>query len=427
VNILLTGATGLIGSSVAARLAMDGHQVTGVIRRGPAGLALARTVTLDMAKALDPADWLPHLAGADAVVNCAGVLQDSASEQTREVHAVAAAALFAACERAGVRRVIHLSAIGVDRERPSSFSASKHAGDQALMASDLDWIILRPSVVLGRRVFGASALFRGLAALPVLPLMPDTGRLQVVQLDEVVATVSFFLDPASPSRLSLELAGPEPLAMAEVIGLYRSWLGRPAAKVVSLPGWAAGGLYRIGDLAGALGWRPPIRSNAGKEIRRGAVGDPSAWMAVTGIRPRPLRAALAADPATAQEKWFAGLYFIKPVIFTVLPFFWIMTGLVSLTTGFRSGVELMISTGAGALSGPAVIAGALADIAVGTLMVWRPTSRLGLQGAIALSAFYLIAGSVLRPDLWNEPLGPLLKILPILVLHLVAMAILDER
>jgi uncharacterized protein YbjT (DUF2867 family) len=427
VNILLTGATGLIGSSVAARLAMDGHQVTGVIRRGPAGLALARTVTLDMAKALDPADWLPHLAGADAVVNCAGVLQDSASEQTREVHAVAAAALFAACERAGVRRVIHLSAIGVDRERPSSFSASKHAGDQALMASDLDWIILRPSVVLGRRVFGASALFRGLAALPLLPMMPNTGRLQVVQLDEVVATVSFFLDPASPSRLSLELAGPEPLAMAEVIGLYRSWLGRPAAKVVSLPGWAAGGLYRIGDLAGALGWRPPIRSNAGKEIRRGAVGDPSAWMAVSGIRPQPLRAALAADPATAQEKWFAGLYFIKPVIFTVLPFFWIMTGLVSLTTGFRNGVELMISTGAGALSGPAVIAGALADIAVGTLMGWRPTSRLGLQGAIALSAFYLIAGSVLRPDLWNEPLGPLLKILPILVLHLVAMAILDER
>jgi DoxX-like family len=257
--------------------------------------------------------------------------------------------------------------------------------------------------------------------------MPGTGRLQVVQLDEVVATVSFFLDPASPSRLSLELAGPEPLAMAEVIGLYRSWLGRPAAKVVSLPGWAAGGLYRIGDLAGALGWRPPIRSNAGKEIRRGAVGDPSAWTSATGIRPRPLRAALAANPATVQEKWFAGLYFIKPVIFVVLPFFWIMTGLISLTAGYRSGVELMISTGAGVLSGPAVMAGALADIAAGSLMAWRPTASLGVRGAIALSTFYLVAGTVLRPDLWNEPLGPLLKILPILVLHFVALAILDER
>jgi uncharacterized protein YbjT (DUF2867 family) len=426
-NILLTGATGLIGSSVAARLATDGHQVTGVVRRGAGGMALARTVTLDMAKAVDPADWLPHLEGADAIVNCAGVLQDSPSEKTREVHTDAAAALFTACEQAGVRRVIHFSAIGVDRERPSSFSASKHAGDEALMARDLDWVILRPSVVLGRPVFGASALFRGLAALPLLPSMPATGPLQVVQLDEVVETVSFFLDPASPSRVALELAGPEPLAMDEVVGLYRSWLGRPPARIVPLPGWAAGALYRLGDIAGTLGWRPPMRSNAGKEIRRGAVGDPSAWTAATCIRPRPLRAALAASPATVQEKWFAGLYFIKPVIFTVLPFFWIVTGIVSLTTGYRSGVELMISTGAGVLSGPAVIAGALADITAGTLMAWRPTAKLGVWGAIALSTFYLVAGSVLRPDLWNEPLGPLLKILPILVLHFVAMAILEER
>ncbi|TIR45930.1 MAG: nucleoside-diphosphate sugar epimerase, partial [Mesorhizobium sp.] len=91
------------------------------------------------------------------------------------------------------------SAMGVDRAQPSSFSATKYAGDQALMALDLDWIILRPSVVLGRPVFGASALFRGLASLPILPSMPDTGRLQVVQLDDVVSTVLFFLNPGSPS------------------------------------------------------------------------------------------------------------------------------------------------------------------------------------------------------------------------------------
>ena len=128
-----------------------------------------------------------------------------------------------------------------------------------------------------------------------------------------------------------------------------------------------------------------------------------------------------------QEKWFANLYFLKPAIFTVLPFFWIMTGIVSLTTGYRSGVELMLSTGAGALSGPAVAAGAVADMIMGVLIARRPSARLGLWGAIALSGFYLVAGSVLRPDLWNEPLGPLMKILPILTLHLVALAILEER
>ncbi|TIM16305.1 MAG: nucleoside-diphosphate sugar epimerase, partial [Mesorhizobium sp.] len=67
------------------------------------------------------------------------------------------------------------------------------------------------------------------------------------------------------------------------------------------------------------------------------------------------------------------------------------------------------------------------DMAVGALIAWRPTSRLGLFGAIAVALFYAIAGTMLRPELWNEPLGPFLKILPIIVLHFVALAVLEER
>lgn len=426
-KILVIGSTGLIGSALAARLRRDGHAVTGVARRAPRTTGGGATIVLDMAKVSGPDDWLPHLSGIDAVVNCAGVLQDSVSEDTKAVHADAAAALFLACETAGLRKVIHFSAIGVERAQPSAFSASKYAGDQALMARDLDWVILRPSVVLGRPVYGASALIGGLAALPLLPLMPDTERLQVVQLDDVVETVVALLAPGAPSRLALELAGPEKLTFAEVVGCYRSWLGWPKARGFRLPRWAAGWFYRLGDFAATLGWRPPMRSNAAREIVRGAVGDPSAWTAATGIRPRALAAALAAEPATVQDKWFASLYFIKPAIFVVLPFFWIMTGIVSLTVGWRSGVALMLSTGAGPLSGPAVVAGALADMLAGTLIACRPTARRGLHLAIAVSLFYAVAGSVLRPDLWAEPLGPLLKILPILVLHFVALATLEAR
>jgi uncharacterized protein YbjT (DUF2867 family) len=92
-------------------------------------------------------DWLPHLVGIDAVVNCAGVFQDSPRGWTEGVHAKGAAALFAACVRASVRRVVHISAVGIERDAPTPFSRSKLAGDRALMALDLDWIILRPSVV----------------------------------------------------------------------------------------------------------------------------------------------------------------------------------------------------------------------------------------------------------------------------------------
>ena len=427
-KVLVTGASGLIGAPLCAKLAAEGHDVVRVLHRAGAGAFPARPpVLLDIAKALLAQDWLPHLAGVDPVVNCAGVLQDSARENTGGVHAAGVSALFAACEQEGVRKIIHFSAIGVDRQQPSPFSLSKLAGDQALMARDLDWVILRPSVVLGRPAFGASALFRGLAALPFLPVMPGTGHLQVVQLDDVIATVLHFLRPDSPTRLALDLAGPEALSMNKVVGLYRRWLGwRPAREFV-LPGRFATILYRIGDAAAWLGWRPPMRSNAAKEIVRGAVGDPEPWVAATGIQPTSLESALSLYPATVQERRFARLYFIKPAIFIVLPFFWIMTGVISLTTGWRSGVELLVSTSVGTLAEPAVIAGALADMLVGALIAWRPRSRLGLYGAIALALFYAVTGTVLRPELWNEPLGPFLKILPILVLHCVALAVLEER
>ncbi|WFP66049.1 MULTISPECIES: SDR family oxidoreductase [unclassified Mesorhizobium] len=426
-RVLVTGSGGLIGTAICARLISEGCEVVRVSRREPDRADGDGRVVIDMAKALAPEDWNHALQGIDAVVNCAGVLQDSALDHMAEVHASGAAALFRACARAGVRRIIHFSAIGVDREQPSAFSASKLVGDEALMALDLDWIILRPSVVLGQPVFGASALIRGLAALPVLPLMPDTGRLQVVQLGDVVETVIFFLSADSPSRVAVELAGPDAFTMEELIAHYRKWFGWTTARVFALPHWAARLLYRLGDAASILEWRPPVRTNAAREITRGAIGDPEPWKTATGIEPQGLAAALAANPATVQDRWFAGLYFIKPVIFTVLPFFWIMTGVISLTTGWASGVQLLVGTSVGALAAPLVVAGALADMIVGALIAFRKTARTGLLGAIGICIFYALAGTILRPDLWNEPLGPLIKILPIVLLHLVALAVLEER
>ncbi|GLS28357.1 NAD(P)H-binding [Mesorhizobium albiziae] len=175
-RILVTGSSGLIGTAVCARLVVEGYDVVRAQRRKPDRADEGETIIpIDMANALAAEDWSHALRGVDAVVNCAGVLQDSAREHTTEVHAWGAGALFRSCERAGVRRVIHFSAIGVDREQSSAFSASKLAGDEALMKLDLEWVVLRPSVVLGQPVFGASALFRGLAALSFHPCRIPAG------------------------------------------------------------------------------------------------------------------------------------------------------------------------------------------------------------------------------------------------------------
>ena len=429
-RILLLGATGLIGSAVAARLAAERHELVGVTRTfgAPARrLPVARWIKLDLRNVTAPDDWLPHLAGIEAVVNCAGVLQDSPRDSTAAAHRDGPSTLWKACERAGVRRVIHFSAMGVDRGGLTDFSRSKLAGDEALTARDLDWVILRPSVVVGRQAYGGSALFRGLAAFSVLPRTPDAGPLDIVQLDDVTETVVRLLRPDAPSRVALELAGPERLGFDEVVAAYRAWLGRRPAQIVDAPGFVMAAAYRLGDLVAKLGWRPPIRSTARREIVRGAIGDPSAWIDATGIRPRSLSDALAAEPASVQERWFSNLYLLKPLIIGVFALFWLMTGLVSLGPGYGHAKHLMLVAGGGSLAGPSVVAGGLADIIVGLGILYRPTTRLALLAAFAISIVYIVAGTILLPVLWADPLGPMMKIWPILVLNLVALAVLEER
>src|SRR5947207_4373118 len=221
----IVGGTGLIGSAVLARLASLGHAVVSM-SRSAMGVS-ANHVAVDISKATSPAYWLPYLEGVEAVVNCAGVLQDAPKYSTAMVHHHGIANLFAACEQLKIRRVIHFSAIGVDRETPSAFSETKLSGDKALMERNLDWIILRPSVVIGRPAYGASALMRGLAALPAIPVMPNTGPLQIVLLEDVVRTVEHFLDPGAPTRKIVELVGPHRYSFLDVVALIRRWYRWP--------------------------------------------------------------------------------------------------------------------------------------------------------------------------------------------------------
>jgi uncharacterized protein YbjT (DUF2867 family) len=430
-RVLLTGATGFIGSAVRARLLAEGHEVVAVTRRPfpalkPGGYASgSRWVAIDMARMVAPEAWAPHLDGIDAVVNCAGVLQDGLGDSTAGVHVAGAAALFVAAERAGVRRVVHISALGIDRRATTAFAATKLAGDRALAARELDWVILRPSVVIGTTAYGGSALLRGLAALPFQPRLPEAGRLQVVQLQDLVETVVFFLRPYAPTRLTLEICGPDLLELADIVAAYRRWLGFGEARLLSVPAWLLQVVSRLGDAVGLLGWRAPVRTTARIELTQGSVGNPGPWTAITGIKPKSLAQALAETPASVQERWFARLYLAKPVILAVLSQFWLLTGLLTLGPAWNAGIALLRS--AGDAAAPLAAAGAVADILIGLGIAVRVTAKRALQAGFALSAVYLVAGTLVAPALWVDPLGPLLKVVPIMALTLAALAIVDDR
>lgn len=423
-RVLIVGGTGLIGTAIHARLSAERHQCL-LVSHHKAGVQDARHVELDIARTTKAEAWKPLLAGIDAVINAAGALQ---GKDMQGVHVAGSAALYEACESAGIRRIIHFSAIGTDRDAPSDFSRTKQEGEAALTKRDLDWVVLRPSVVVGRSAYGGSALLRGLASLPVLPVMPDTAPIQPVHLDDVVDTVLFFLQPDAPSRVALDLAGPRPMAFSDVVALFRRWLRWRPAHRLPLPAWAAAGAYRAGDVAQLLGWRTPVNSTAQMEMRRGATGDPEPWRKATGIEPRDIEVALAGEPASVQERWFARLYALKPLVFAVFGLFWIVTGIISLGPGWEIGMSYVREGGLGEnLAALSVIAGALADIVIGLAILWRPTCRYGLWAAFIISFVYVVIGTMLVPRLWADPLGPMLKIWPVLMLNLVALAIRDDR
>jgi uncharacterized protein YbjT (DUF2867 family) len=431
-HVLVTGAYGLIGSAIVARLLMEGHDVTGTGRHVDAAARKypgVRWMVADFGKMTHAADWEKQITNVDAVVNCAGLLQSAPGNDLQDVHVRGTVALFEACERFGVRRVVHISAIGVDREQPTEFSETKRIADDDLMKRDLDWIILRPSVVLGRAAYGGSALFRSLAALPAfVPKFEKTAPLQVVQLDDVVRTVSFFLQPDAPVKCVVELAGPDRLTMTDVILAYRRWLGLPRPRLLRVPSGLQAPMFRLGDLVGLLGWRPPIRSTARQEIERGATGDPKPWQQLTGLAPRSLEQALREEPASVQEKWFARLYLLKPVIIGILALFWLVTGVLAIGPGYMYGKALLKEGGLeGTIVPLIIIGGALMDLAIGVGIVVRHTTRMALQASMGVAVFYAVIGTILVPRLWIDPLGPMVKIWPIIVLTLVALAILDDR
>ncbi|RAK69201.1 NAD(P)H-binding protein [Phenylobacterium kunshanense] len=428
-RVLLTGATGFIGSAILTRLQRQGHEVIGVTRRRGAATERLRPhgwIELDLGRTTTAAAWRGRLTGVDAVVNCAGVLQDGGGDTTLGVHRDGPAALFEACQEAGVRKVIQISAIGADLDAPTEFQRTKALGDAELKRRALEWIILRPAIVLGPAAYGGSALIRSLASLPFLPRIHGTGTLQFVQVDDVAETVARLLEAGAWSQTTLDLAAPETFTFDEVVALYRRWLGHAPTRRIG-GGRLLPFVFRLGDIAGLLGWRPPVRTTARRELERGVSGDGTAWMTATGVKPQSLEYALASRPASVQERWFATLYLLKPLLIGGLSLFWIVTALIAAGPAFRPAQQLMADAGAHVLAVPATWLGIAADLAVGIGLAFRRSARAALWAGIMVSFAYLLGGTLLSPGLWVDPLGPLTKILPVVLLHLACLAILDDR
>ncbi len=431
-RVLVTGAYGLIGSACLARLYREGHEVTGAgrdVRDAQRRAPYARWITTDFHRLTLAGDWLPLLEGFDAVVNCVGVLQDGMHDNVQRIQVAATTALFAACERAGIKRVVHISAIGAARSAPTAFARSKAEAEDNLARRQIEWVILRPGLVLAPAVYGGTAMLRGLAGLPfVTPVIEPDARLQVVSVDDVAAAVAHSLTPDAKLNVKWDVAHPDVLTLATLVRATRDWLGFRKRPIWRVPRGFATVVSALADVLGYLGWRSPARSTAVRQLAAGVIGAPAPWIAATGIEPQSLEAILAQRPASVADRWFARLFLFKPVAIAGLALFWIATGIITLGPGSAVALGHLKTAGLPPkVAGPLVVGGALFDYFIGLGLLLRPATRVVLHIMLWMTVLYLIVGSVLAPQLWADPLGPYLKIVPVLIATLFTLAIIDER
>jgi uncharacterized protein YbjT (DUF2867 family) len=428
-KVLLLGGYGFIGLEAARLLIARGCEVLAVgrdIDHGEHVLPQAKWAAADIAALRAPNQWAPFLESVDVVVNASGALQDGLRDNLAAVQDAAIRALIAACETAGVKRFVQISAPGVSAEATTPFLRTKAAADAALAASKLDWIILRPGLVWGRTATGGTALVRMLAAVPVVqPIMLANARVQTADIDDVSEAIARAVEGALPAGTDVDLVEPTPLTLGAIVTQVRAWHGFPAPlATLNAPRFIGAALARIGDAAGWLGWRTPLRTTSLRALERGVVGDATRWRALSGKNAGSFAESLGRRPATKQDRLFARTQVLLPLIVITLSAFWIASGVIGFWQRDAAAAVL-----AGRLSNAQdyVVLGSLADIALGAMLLWRPWARLACFGMIALTGFFLIAGTMLTPVLWADPLGAFVKTLPAALLALVCAALLEER
>ena len=242
-NILILGGTGFVGRSVCDKLVERSGGAGGQIvvpSRRPARakhLQLLPTMRVVPADVHSATDLHRLVQGADAVINLVAVLHGSAAEFNR-VHVELPRKLADACQAAGVRRLVHVSALGVGEAAPSRYLRSKAAGEAALKAANLDLTILRPSVIFGEHDSFTNLFATLQAVAPFVPLAGAQARFQPVWVQDVAAAIVCCLDQPSSIGKTIECAGPEVFTLKQIVEQVGRWSGHER-WVFGLPGAAA--------------------------------------------------------------------------------------------------------------------------------------------------------------------------------------------
>jgi uncharacterized protein YbjT (DUF2867 family) len=253
-NILILGGTGFVGRSVCAKLLQQGWEVI-VPSRQPEKASPQPSIKRVQADVHDEAALTRLLAGVDAVVNLVAILHGSEAA-FEHVHVELPKRLARACAAAGVRRLVHVSALGAALDAPSMYQRSKARGEAALQgaatAGTLDLTLLRPSVIFGAQDKFLNVFAQLQRVFPVMPLAGADTRFQPVWVEDVAEAVQRCLQDDTTIGQTYEACGPGVFTLRELVKQAGQWAGVNGGRgrtIIGLPQALARLQARLMELA----------------------------------------------------------------------------------------------------------------------------------------------------------------------------------
>lgn len=285
--VTVFGGSGFIGRYVVEKLAKRGWMIRVAVRRPDDALFLKTAGQLGQiapiaANIRDQRSVEAVIAGADAVINLVGILFESGPQRFAKVQAEGPGRIAAAAAAAGVRQMVHISAIGADSASPAAYGRSKAAGEQAVRAAFPAATILRPSIVFGPE----DGFFNRFAAMtrlsPALPLIGGgRTRFQPVYVVDVADAVLAALERPDAAGQTYELGGPGTYSFRELMQLLLQEIGR-RRLLIPIP-------FALASIQGALLQylpSPPLTLDQVRLLKRDNVVSPGAkGLADLGIAP----------------------------------------------------------------------------------------------------------------------------------------------
>lgn len=242
--VTIFGGSGFVGRYAVRTLAQDGWRIRAASRRPDLAGFLQPMGNVGQIHAVQanlryPQSIAAALAGSDVVVNAVGILSPVGRQSFEAVHASGAREIAKAAKAAGVKHLVHVSAIGADAKSPSKYARTKAAGEAGVLEHFPEAVVLRPSIVFGPE----DEFFNRFASMARLsPFLPKIGggltRFQPVYVADVAEAIKAgATGRASPGTI-YELGGPEVLRFFELLDKVQEWTGRNRLYM-PIPFWAA--------------------------------------------------------------------------------------------------------------------------------------------------------------------------------------------